>query len=138
MSDELRQVANGFKTRLKSYTDYDMNGYRFHTSRHEQTWPGRKTTNSQVFMLGTIGVEYYGIIEEIYELEYEGQVPLTPVIFKCHWFDPGQTRRTPHLGLVEIRYDSVYNAKDVYIVAQQAAQVYHTPYASQDKDHLKG
>jgi len=87
-------------------------------------------------MPGTNGVEYYGIIEEIYELEYEGRVP--PVIFKCHWFDPARTRRTPHLGLVEIRHDSVYKGKDVYIVAQQAVQVYHTPYACQDKDHLKG
>ena len=138
MSDELRQVANGFKLRVKSYTGYDVNGYRFHTSRHEQTRPGRKTTNSQVFTPGTNGVEYYGIIEEIYELEYEGRVPLTPVIFKCHWFDPARTRRTPHLGLVEIRHDSVYKGKDVYIVAQQAVQVYHTPYACQDKDHLKG
>jgi hypothetical protein len=120
MSDELRQAANGFKLRVKSYTGYDVNVYRFHTSRHEQLWPSRKTTNSQVFTQGTNGIEYYGIIEEIYELEYEGQVPLTPIIFKCHWFDPRQTRRTPHLGLVKIRYDSVYKGKDVYIVAQQA------------------
>ena len=70
MSDELRQVANGFKLRVKSYTGYDMNGYRFHTSRHKQTRPGQKTTNNQVFTSGTNGVEYYGIIEEIYELEY--------------------------------------------------------------------
>jgi hypothetical protein len=118
MSDELRQVANGFKTRVKSYTGYDVNGYRFHTSRHEQTRPDQKTTNNQVFTPGTNGVEYYKIIEEIYELEYEGQVPLTPIIFKCHWFDPGRMRRTPHLGLVEIRHDSIYKGKDVYIVAQ--------------------
>jgi hypothetical protein len=84
MSDELRQVANGFKSRVKSYNGYDVNGYRFHTSRHELTQPSRKTTNSQVFTPGTNGVEYYGIIEEIYELEYEGWIPLTPVIFKCH------------------------------------------------------
>jgi hypothetical protein len=127
MSDELRQVANGFKLRVKSYTGYDMNGYRFHTSRHEQLRPRRKTTNSQVFTQGTNSVEYYGIIEEIYELEYEGRVPLTPVIFKCRWFDSRQTRRTPHLGLVEIRHDSVYEGKDVYIVAQQAVQMYHAP-----------
>jgi hypothetical protein len=73
MSDELRQVANGFKTRVKLYTSYDVNRYRFHMSRHEQTRLGQKTTNSQVFTLGTNGVEYYGIIEEIYELEYEGE-----------------------------------------------------------------
>jgi hypothetical protein len=127
MSDELRQVANGFKLRVKSYTGYDVNGYRFHTSRHEQLWPSRKTTNGQVFTQGTNGVEYYGIIE-IYELKYEGWIPLTPVIFKCHWFDPGQMRRTPHLGLVEIRHDSIYEGKVVYVMAQQAVQVYHAPY----------
>src|SRR6185437_3994961 len=33
-------------------------------------------------------------------------VPLTPVIFKCHWFDPTLTRRTPNVGLVKIRQDS--------------------------------
>jgi hypothetical protein len=43
-----------------------------------------------------------------------------------------------HLGLVKIRHDFVYNDKDVYIVAQQAVKVYHTPYACQAKDHLKG
>jgi hypothetical protein len=47
-------------------------------------------------------------------------------------------RWTPNLGLVEIRRDSVYREKDVYIVAQQAVQVYYTSYACQDKEHLKG
>jgi hypothetical protein len=138
MSDELRQVANNFEVRVKSYTSYDVNGYRFHTSRHEQSWPTRKTTNNEVFTQGTDGVGYYGRIEEIYELSYVGSKPLTLVIFKCHWFDPRQTRQTPHVGLVEIRHDFVYKGKDVYVVAQQAVQVYHTPYACQDKEHLKG
>jgi hypothetical protein len=55
-----------------------------------------------------------------------------------HWFDPGITRRTPHLGLVEIQHDSVYLGDDVYIVAQQATKVYYTSYACQTKEHLKG
>jgi hypothetical protein len=29
ISDELRQVANGCAIRAKSFTDYDVNGYRF-------------------------------------------------------------------------------------------------------------
>ena len=118
MSDELRQVANSFKLRVKSYTSYDVNGYRFHMSRHEQTRPGRKTTNSQVFAPDTNGVEYYGIIEEIYELEYEGRVPLTPVIFKCTAYsntvagrrtsgNSGFTRRT--LNVTHI--DQICNTK---------------------------
>ena len=55
-----------------------------------------------------------------------------PVIFKCHWFDPEVTRRTySNLRLVEIRHDSVLPGDDVYIVAQQAMQVYYLPYACQ-------
>ena len=83
-----------------------MNGYRFHTASYEQNRPNRQTTNSGVVTPGTDGLDYYGT------------KPLTPVIFKCHWFHPGVTRRTPKLWLVEIRQDSVYLGKDVYIVAQ--------------------
>jgi hypothetical protein len=43
-----------------------------------------------------------------------------------------------NLGLVEIRQDSVLPGDDVYIVAQQATQVYYLPYACQTKEHVKG
>lgn len=139
MSAELRQVANGFAYRVRSYSGYDVNGYRFCTSSYEASRPNRKTTNSGVFTPGLDEVEYYGRIEEIYELSFHGSKPLNPVIFKCHWFDPKVTRRTySNLGLVEIRQDSVLPGDDVYIVAQQAIQVYYLPYACQTKDHLKG
>jgi tRNA(Phe) wybutosine-synthesizing methylase Tyw3 len=45
----------------------------------------------------------YGRIEEIYELNFYGSKPLTPVIFKCHWFDPQVTRQThSNLRIVKI------------------------------------
>jgi hypothetical protein len=43
-----------------------------------------------------------------------------------------------NLGLVKIRQDSTLAGDDVYIVAQQATQVYYLPYACQTKEHLKG
>jgi hypothetical protein len=139
MSAELRQVANGFAYRVRSYSGYDVNGYRFCTSSYEASRPNRKTTNSGVFTPGLDGVEYYGRIEEIYELSFHGSKPLNPVIFKCHWFDPEVTRQTYcSLGIVEIRQDSVFPGDDVYIVAQQATQVYYLRYACQTKEHLKG
>jgi len=120
MSDELRQVANGFAYKVKSFTVYDVNGYRFHITRYEQSRPNRRTTNTGVCTPGTDDRDYYGIVEEIYELRFEGRKPLNPVVFKCHWFDPDVTRTTPELGQVEIRQDSIYRGDDVYIVAQQA------------------
>ena len=65
--------------------------------------PVKKTTNSGVSAIDG-GVEYYGRVEEIYELLYSGENPPNVVVFKCHWFDPKDTRRThEHVGLVEIR-----------------------------------
>ena len=40
--------------------------------------------------------------------------------------------------IVEIRQDSTLPGDDVYIVAQQATQVYYLPYVCQTKEHLKG
>ena len=138
MCPELRQVANGCAYRVLSYSGYDVNGYRFHTKSHEQSRPNRRTTNSGVCTTTLDGVDYYGIIEEIYELTFHGCKPPKPVIFKCHWFDPNEVRRTPHLGLVEIRQSSVYPGDDVYIVAQQATQVYYLSYPCKTDDRLTG
>jgi hypothetical protein len=80
----LRQVADGCAYRVGSFTGYDVNGYHFHTTRHEQSRPNRRTTNTRVFTLDLDGVEYYGRIEEIYEFMFHSCKPLNPVIFKCH------------------------------------------------------
>jgi hypothetical protein len=103
MSAELRQVGNGFAYRVKNFFGCDVNGYRFRTTSYDQSRPNRKTTCSRVFTSRLDEVEYYGRIEEIYELNFHGSKPLTPVIFKCHWFDPKVTRqRHSNLGLIEI------------------------------------
>ena len=138
MSAELQQVVNGFAYRVKSFAAYDVNGYRFHTTRHEQSRPNRRTTNTGVFTLGDDGIEYYGRVKEIYELTFHGSKTMKLVIFKCHWFDPQDVRRTPNLGLLEIQQSSVYAGDDFYIVAQQATQVYYLSYPCQTDDRLKG
>jgi hypothetical protein len=89
-------------------------------------------------MIDTDGKEYHGRVLEIYKLSLCGAPHLKPVIFKCHWFDPERTRRTLAIRLVEIRPDSVHPRSNVYIVAQQAMQVYYLPYAYQSKDYRKG
>jgi hypothetical protein len=134
MSAELRHVANGFAYRVKKYSGYDVNGYHFRTTNYDQSRPNRKTTCSGVFTPGLDEVDYFGRIEEMYGLNFHGSKLLTPVIFKYHWFDPQVTRRThSNLGIVEIRQDSTLLGDDVYIMAQQATQVYYLPYACQTK-----
>jgi hypothetical protein len=138
MSDELKQVAWGFSSMVNAFTVYDVNGYRFRMRRYEESRPGQKTTCTGIRTPGNDGLDYYGIVEEIYELEFLGPKALKPVVFKCHWFYPNVTRRADDIGQVEIRQDSVYSGDDVYIVAQQATQVYYLPWACQKDERLKG
>jgi hypothetical protein len=134
MSAELTQVANNFAYRVKEYSRYDVNGYRFHTTNYDQSQPNRKTTCSRVFAPDLDDVDYFGRIEEIYELNFYGSKPLTLEIFKFHWFHPQVMRQThSNLGIVEIQQDSTLPGDDVYIVAQQATQVYYIPYTCQTK-----
>ena len=113
MSAELREVGLGFNRKVKSYTVYDVNGYRFRTRGHEESRPQQKTTCSGVRTPGNDELDYYGIVEEIYELEFKGGSSLKPVVFKCHWFDPYVTKQDPKIGQIEIRQDSKYNGDDV-------------------------
>ena len=59
------------------------------------------------------GVEYYGILEEVYELHYSGNKPPKVIVFKCHWFDPKCYRRNLRVGLVEIKRDEKLECEDV-------------------------
>ncbi|CAO2143617.1 unnamed protein product [Urochloa humidicola] len=138
MSAELRQIANGCAYRVRSFSCYDVNGYRFRTKSHEEKMPNRRTTNTGVCTPALDGLEYYGIIEEIYELDFDGSKHLNPVIFKCHWFDPSAVRRTPKVGLVEIQRSSIYEGDDVYIVTQQGIQVYYLSYPCTTDERLQG
>ena len=70
--------------------------------------------------------------KQYYDMLSAAQKPL----HQSHWFDPNEVRRTPHLGLVEIRQSSVYPGDDVYIVAQQATQVYYLSYPCKTDDRL--
>ena len=103
---------------VTSFSAYVVNGCRFHTVSNKESPPNGRTTNTRAFTLGVDGVEYYVRIEEIYKFTFEGRKPLNLIIFKCHWFDTGEVRQTPNLGLVEFQRSSIYSGDDVYIMAQ--------------------
>lgn len=139
MDAELRQVANGFDYKVRSFDKYDINGYRFRTYVKELSMADRKSTNCCVSAIGEGGTEYYGRVEAIYELLFYGENPPNVVVFKCYWFQPKETRRThEHIGLVEINQSTHLDVPDVYITAQQATQVFYLPWACQTNPNLKG
>jgi hypothetical protein len=67
MSLEFRQVANGFAYRVRKFSRYDVNWYRFRTTSYDQSRANQKTTCFGVFTHGFDEVEYYGRIEETWQ-----------------------------------------------------------------------
>ncbi|XP_052623718.1 uncharacterized protein LOC111889087 [Lactuca sativa] len=71
------------------HNGYFVNGYKFHTQQYGE---GRATKNFGVCVRGeTYNAEqesdYYGILQEILEIEYYSSGPSTVVLFNCIWFD---------------------------------------------------
>jgi hypothetical protein len=106
------------------YKGYFVNGYLFHTVEYGAN---KATWNSGVNLKGNL--EYYGTLTEVFEFKYMGGN--TVVLFKCDWRDAGQgVRKHPTFDLVDVKMSSKHPGDDVFIFADQAQQIYITPYPS--------
>ena len=136
----LCQLSYGFCTQVTSYGCYDVNGYRFRSEKYERGRPGLTTINTGVCVTSydenNNALEYYGVIEDIIKIEWEGSLKLELVLFYCRWFDPTPNglRRTEDLGLVEIKHALRLKSFDPFVMASQVTQVYYLSYPCKDKD----
>jgi hypothetical protein len=133
-------MSYGYCPRVRSYGCYDVNGYRFRSNKYESGRVGLTTTNSGVcvtsFDESDNALEYYGIIEDIIKIEWEGSLKLELVLFCCSWFDPTPNglRRTEDLGLVEINHTLGLSNFDPFVMASQVTQVYYLSYPCKNKE----
>ena len=66
--------------------------------------------------------EYYEILEEVIKMTYiRGN---SVILFKCQWFDNNNGIKVdPRYGLIEIKYILKAYVNELFVLAQQAAQV---------------
>ncbi|XP_073131499.1 uncharacterized protein [Henckelia pumila] len=122
LSDKcLKNIALGPLRKVRSYSEYFVNGFRFHTLRHGAT---RSTSNSGVAVKGSVNknneISYYGNIEEIIEVEYPGLPIKRIVLFKCAWFDPTPkigTRHHPKYQMFDVNKNKRLNIYEPFIFA---------------------
>lgn len=83
----------------------------------------RATRNYGVCVKGE--TDFYGILQEIIEVEFPGLLKLKCVLFKCEWFDPVVNRgvRINKFGVVAVNAGRRYNKFEPFILASQADQV---------------
>jgi hypothetical protein len=76
---------------VRSYSRYDVNGFRFRSAPFDTARPRAATTNSGVVTraINEQGQEinYYRIIHQILEFSFVRDKELKVVFFVCNWFD---------------------------------------------------
>ncbi|KAL8551149.1 hypothetical protein ACS0TY_000292 [Phlomoides rotata] len=91
----------------------------------------RATKNSGVCIKGTNVItndsDYYGVLEEVVELEYTGFHGSNVVLFKYRWFENSEqgTRIHPTFKLVEVKQRQKLGGYGPFVLAIQATQVYY-------------
>jgi hypothetical protein len=86
---ELHRLSHGCGLKVKSYDIYEVNGYRFRSTKYEKFRENLTTTNTGVVVAGfdddiNNELEYYGIIKDIIELKFDGDSEFSLVLFECH------------------------------------------------------
>ncbi|MQL88364.1 hypothetical protein Taro_020921 [Colocasia esculenta] len=118
--ERVRQIAYDPSKIAQNYPGFIMIVYRFHTKDYGQS---KSTMNSGICVKGSTYNEseydYYGIVEEILQLQYPGQDNHI-FLFKCHWFDLNSIRNDTTHGIVELKHKSKLNAYEPFILATQA------------------
>ena len=77
------------------------------------------------------GVDYYGVLEEVLQLEYLGEPMKRCLLFRCEWYDPSNPRGTRYSKLnctYEINTQRKYAKYDPFIIGDVAYQVFYIPY----------
>ncbi|XP_076940317.1 uncharacterized protein LOC143609445 [Bidens hawaiensis] len=131
----LEILANKPSKYVQSHNGYFVNGYKFHTQMYGK---GLVTNNYGVFVRGEAHIaeesDYYGLLDEVIELQYYGNGPHTVVLFNCTWFDNNRGVIVNKNKLVDVNPKYQLRSNDPFVLASQAKQVFYTSYPAVTRD----
>ncbi|CAI0424199.1 unnamed protein product [Linum tenue] len=123
---ELLSLARGPLYGVDRFNGYVINGFRFHTQKHETR---KAKQNSGILLKGLMGskvVDYYGVLTEIIELQYLGGNRV--VMFKCEWWDVENIDRgvkVDKYGFVSVNTSRKLVTNEPFVLASQVEQVFY-------------
>ncbi|KAH0769452.1 hypothetical protein KY290_013433 [Solanum tuberosum] len=106
----VKEVTLGPESQVLTMNKYCVNGFKFQT---EEVSRNKKTNNSGVYIQGDVDgtgqtIEYYGVIQGIIEVR--------------------GTKVDHQHNIIEVKHTRKYISYDLFIIAQNAKQVYYSPY----------
>ncbi|XP_041003891.1 uncharacterized protein LOC121249242 [Juglans microcarpa x Juglans regia] len=125
VTDDIYALACSPDPLVASYASCIMNGIRFHTKDLEGR---RRTQNSGVVVHANhegLPIDFYGVLQDIIELRYMGCDKC--FLFKCDWWDIGDTRRGIHIGdhFTSVNTSRQWYKDEPFALAFQALQVFY-------------
>ncbi|XP_074283417.1 uncharacterized protein LOC141607966 [Silene latifolia] len=133
--DTIKWLAYGPRESVHSYEGFTINGYTFYTERQDKK--SLSVQNSGVSMVASsrefanskdkspidATLSYYGVIQEIWELDFcDFKVPF----FRCKWIE--NSRRGVHIdefGFTQVDMSRLRDNDEPFILASQARQVFY-------------
>jgi hypothetical protein len=133
VSNALKWLAYGPDMPVTSYKGYDVNGYTFYTQSQDNKSTVQNSgvcveASSTEFDRGNsilsrdIKKSYYGVIEEIWELDYKD---FKIALFRCKWFDVGHGVRVDESGFTLVDFGRFGHEDDPFIFATQVKQIFY-------------
>jgi hypothetical protein len=109
--------------KVKSYSHYDINGFRFRSTAFKALRPLAKTTNSGVVTraMDVEGCEtnYYGIINKTLEFSFAWNKELKVVFFDCDGFASNNGTWQNEFSMVEVKHNKRLRGYDTFVLAHQ-------------------
>ncbi|KAF7832267.1 uncharacterized protein G2W53_014600 [Senna tora] len=105
----------------------DMNGVEFQNWFHAHVFKlSTQEFVSEELISLAVDKEYYGVLEDVYELNYIGNRKV--YLFKCHWWDVAHFERgykVDKYGFVSVNTKRSLNTNEPFVLASQAKQVFY-------------
>lgn len=139
ISDPLiTSLAYGPRNQVTCYSEYMVNGFRFHTFEHAQD---KATMNCGVCVRSSCyndtEYDFFGVLEEILEFQYCNLPNMYVTLFKCRWVDPMTGQQThPKYGIIDVNLSRIYKTDEPFVLAQQAIQVYYVGYPGSKRNRV--
>ncbi|CAN1159322.1 hypothetical protein LINPERHAP1_LOCUS9222 [Linum perenne] len=123
--EELKHLARSPNNVVRRFNGFIINGYRFHNKEMKKNL----TTNTQSCASTRdrnpvySDIIYYGVIQEILELEY--WVNRKIVVFKCDWVSNNRGIKQDDFVFTLVNFSRRMSENEPFILATQAQQVFY-------------
>lgn len=129
----LRMLADGPSSTVTTWQAYDISGYTFYTSAKDSNSAVYQNSGVRIEAIDALGhtTSYYGIIEDIWELNYRGNIRIP--VFRCKWIKASEL---DNYGFTLVDLGNVGYKDDPRVLAERVAQVFYVIDLEKGKKHI--